>query len=107
MVQMKNSLMWSHTSALLAMTLNVNKDCKKHGVTEFDAFNPYKLLENTTRVKRKIGDKESAAGFAMMKKVFVDNAPEKKELKRIARAEAKRLALEKEKKDKEYLEGNK
>lgn len=96
MVRMKNSLMWSHTSALLAMTLNVNKDCKKHGVTEFDAFNPYARLEKLNRGKKKISEKESAAGFAMMKKVFVDNAPELKELKRIARAEAKRLALEKE-----------
>ena len=83
MVRLKKCQAWSHTSALLAMILNVNKDCKKHGVTPFDEYNVFASLDKSIKVKRVISDAESKRGFAMMKKVFVDNAPERRELARL------------------------
>ena len=75
MVQAKNVEAWSHTSAIMSLLLNVNKDTKKHGVTPFDAFNPY---VDADLVKKPPSESEVKFAFSEMKRIFVDNAPEYK-----------------------------
>lgn len=76
MLEVKQYDAWAHTSCILAMLININKDTKKHGTTSFDAFNPYKKAEK--KKKRVVSDAESKLAFAMMKKLWVDNAPERR-----------------------------
>jgi len=55
---------WAHTSAVLAMIANVNRDPKKTPAFQPADFDPYRPPK-ATRVSRK-------AGFAMLKSVFID-----------------------------------
>lgn len=80
MVQIKNYESWSHTSALMALLVNINKDTKKHGVTPFDAFNPYVETEGKEKPKHVVTKSEAQYNFMLMKRTFVDNAKEYKKL---------------------------
>ena len=62
----------------MSLILNVNKDTKKHGVTEFDAFNPYGKEGSGEKGKRGISESEVQYNFMLMKRTFVDGAEEYK-----------------------------
>lgn len=80
MVSFKNYTAWSHTSAIMAIILNVNKDTKKHGVTPFDAFNPYSKELKDPQKKKDISESEAKFNFYLMRKAIVDQAQEYKYL---------------------------
>ena len=54
---------WNHTSALLALIMNVNRDPKKHGVVSPRELNPYEK-----KVKTVLKGKD----LRILKDVFVD-----------------------------------
>lgn len=66
MAEAKGRDNWNHTSAVLAMIANVNRDPKKTPAFQPADFDPYRPRK-ATRVSRK-------AGFAMLKAVFVNGA---------------------------------
>ncbi len=78
MCDMKNYDSWSPTSALMSLLVNINTDTKKNGASKPDDFNPYKHVVNRRKKKKIITEEESKAAFAMMKLLWVDNAPERK-----------------------------
>ncbi len=80
MVHIKNYESWSHTSALMALLVNINKDTKKHGVTPFDAFNLYVETEGKEKPKHVASKSEVQYNFMLLKRTFVDNAKEYKKL---------------------------
>jgi hypothetical protein len=61
---MTGTINWSHTSAVLAMIANVNRDPKKTPAFQPADFDPYRP-RHPARVDRK-------TGFEMLKAVFVD-----------------------------------
>jgi len=63
---------WNHTSAILAMLANVNRDPKKSRAFKPDDFNPY-VNEKVARLSKK-------EGFKLLKDLFVN--PQRKEMVR-------------------------
>ena len=53
---------WAHTSTILAMTANVNRDLKKHGPFKPADFNPH--TERAVKIK--------TSDLSILKEVFVD-----------------------------------
>lgn len=58
---------WTHTSEIVAMMINVNRDPRKSPPVLAAELNPYRI-QRPTRMGRK-------AGFEMLKAVFVDGKP--------------------------------
>ena len=65
MAEGKQNDSWNHTSALLALIANVNRDAKKQRALKPDDLHP---------MRSKGGEviPDSKLGFSMMKKVFVE-----------------------------------
>lgn len=74
MVEGRNAEAWSHTSSVLALIANVNRDPKKRRAFKPADFNPYAKLRKKTHRER-IPDDELALlrdGFNAMKKKKVE-----------------------------------
>ncbi|MBI5725259.1 MAG: hypothetical protein HZA50_14970 [Planctomycetes bacterium] len=61
---------WAHTSSLLAMLANVNRDPKKCRVFKPEDFDPHERRKRDEREKRSVAMKRGS--FDILRKVFID-----------------------------------
>lgn len=61
---------WAHTSSLLAMLANVNRDPKRCRAFRPEDFDPHERRERSERQRRSALIK--GEGFAILRKVFID-----------------------------------
>ena len=64
MAEARSKERWAHTSTILALTANVNRDPKKHGPFNPADFNPY----TERAVKIEVSD------LSILKNVFVERS---------------------------------
>jgi len=57
---------WNHTASILCLLANIYRDPKKHSPYKPSDFTPFKA-------KKAVTVKDTKAGFAAMKAIFVDN----------------------------------
>ncbi len=72
MAEAKSKESWSHTSAILAMTANVNRDVKKKPTPfKADDFNPCLTGKGSYAAGKKTGVAITKGNIGLLKKVFV------------------------------------
>ncbi|MBM4020482.1 MAG: hypothetical protein FJ288_19550 [Planctomycetes bacterium] len=64
MVEARSREAWAHTSAVLALVANVNRDPKKHGPFKPSDFDPHKRNEKDLVIPR--------CDIEVLKQVFID-----------------------------------
>ena len=60
---------WAHTSSVMALVANVNRDPKKHGPFKPSDFDPHKQKKSDLVLPKR--------GIGVLKKVFVDRMKRK------------------------------
>jgi hypothetical protein len=76
MAEAKSKDNWNHTSTLLALMININRDPKKQRAVKPKELNPH---------EQKVKDVLRGKGLRILKDVFVDRAPVRSEITRFAR----------------------
>jgi hypothetical protein len=76
MAEAKSKDNWNHTSTLLALMININRDPKKQRAVKPKELNPH---------EQKVKDVLRGKGLRILKDVFVDRALVRSEITRFAR----------------------